>query len=85
MPYDIVQLETIPPRERKRKYNIDELEVGQALIIAAAEKYTASAIYSAARSLGVKVSIRKANQDDPQGAYRAGDILIIRVADKDEE
>lgn len=84
MPYDIVELNELPPRERKRKYNLDELDVGQALVIAKGEKYTPSAIYSAARSLGVKVSIRKANQDAGNGTYHAGDTLVVRMPDKDE-
>lgn len=81
MPYDIVDNIPLPPRERKRKYNIDELEIGQALIIPAGEKYTPSAIYSAARSLGVKVSIRKFVNPDTG----TEDIGIFRVADKDED
>lgn len=85
MPYDIVHLEELPPRERKRKYNIDELEVGQAIVIAAGDKYTPSAIYSAARSVGIRVSIRKANTDHRGGAYHAGDILVVRIPDKDAE
>lgn len=85
MPYDIVDNIPLPPRERKRKYNLDELEVGQALVIPEGEKYTPSAIYSAARSLGVSVSIRKIGSDDPHGRWKAGDIGIFRVADKDAE
>lgn len=85
MPYDIVQLDELPPRERKRKYNIDELDVGQAIVIAAGEKYTPSAIYSAARSVGIRVSIRKAVEDDPGGQFKVGDILVARIPNKDEE
>ena len=51
MPYDIVELPEIPPRDRKRKYNLDELGIGQAIVIPAGEKYTPSALYSAARTL----------------------------------
>lgn len=85
MPYDIIDNIPLPPRERKRKYNLDELGVGQSLIIPAGEKYTPSAIYSAARALGVRVSIRVLPGDDPDGRYHAGDVAIFRIADKDEE
>ena len=64
MAFDIVNDLAVPPRERSRKYNIDELEVGQALIIPNGQKHTASAIYSGARSLGIKVSIRKLDNGD---------------------
>jgi len=84
MPYDIVSVTELPPRERKRKYNLDELDIGQAIIIPAGEKYTPSAIYSAARALGITVSIRKANQDAENGSYHVGDILVVRVSDKDD-
>ena len=81
MPYDIISNIELPPRERKRKYNIDELEVGQALVIPAGEKYTPSAIYSAARSLGVRVSIRKFV--NPETGTE--DVGIFRVEDKDAD
>jgi hypothetical protein len=64
MPFDIVDDMKMPPRERARRYNIDELKVDQALIIPAGEKHTASAIYAGARNLGIKVSIRKLANGD---------------------
>lgn len=79
MPYDIVDNLPLPPRERKRKYNLDELDIGQTLVIPAGEKHTPSAIYSAARELGIRVSIRKFVNPET-GNEEVG---IWRIADKD--
>lgn len=81
MPYDILNNIPIPPRERKRKYNLDELNVGEVLVIPGKEKYTASAIYSAARSLGIRVSIRKFWND----VSKTEDTGIWRIDDKAED
>ena len=78
MPFDIVSNVPMPPRERKRKYNLDELDVGRALIIPTGENYTPSAIYSASRKLGIKVSIRIFPNDGD--GWSAGDVGVFRIA-----
>lgn len=82
MAFDIVDNLELPPRERQRKYNIDELNVGQTLIIPSTEKHTSSAIYAGARQLGIKVAIRKLPQDSPDNGatYKAGDVAVQRLS-----
>lgn len=86
MAFDIVEGISLPPlsaRTRSRKYNLDELDVDQALAIPASTKHSESSIYAAARKLGIKVSIRKFDKnaepdEDGDIAYRAGDTCVWR-------
>ena len=81
MSFDIVENVPIPNKDWKpRKYNIDELDVGGALVIPQGEKHTSGAIYAGARALGIKVSVRKFAEDDEHGRYKAGDTGVWRVA-----
>lgn len=79
MAFDIIDDIPLPARERTRKYNIDELEVGQGLIIPKDEPHSESSIYTAARKLGYSVSIRVMPEDDPDERWSAGDTAVVRV------